>query len=66
MAAAQYNPATTDMYVKPGKQHKNLFSEDYDENLFSKEYTKNLLSKEDNENLLRRGVKHEIEGEPSS
>jgi hypothetical protein len=28
-------PATTDVYVKPGEYHVNLFSEDHDKNLFS-------------------------------
>ena len=30
-------PATTDVYVKPGEYHVNLFSEDHDKNLFSED-----------------------------
>ena len=54
MAAAKYDPATTGVYVKPGKYYEKYFSEDYDENLFSEDY---------NGNLFRRGVNPGIEGE---
>ena len=70
----QDDPATTELFVQPGKNHvnlfseahnDNLFSEHYDENLFSEDYAKILFSEEDNGNHLRWGVNHELEGEPS-
>ena len=70
LGPAQDNPATTDVYVQPGKYHgnlfgkafnNNLFSEDYNENLFSEDYTKNLFSEDDNGNLLRGGFNRGLE-----
>jgi hypothetical protein len=45
------DPATTDVFIQPGKYHKNLFSENYDDNLFSEDYDNNLFSEDYYKNL---------------
>ena len=45
------NPATTGVYVKPGKYDGNLVSKDYDDNLFSEDHAENTFSEEQHHHL---------------